>query len=189
MAQRGRLPSTWFAIALAAVGLAGCGQVAKGLQGLTGPRVLKSWDGAFQVTAPAGWNTNRDLHDKADLGVACLACETYLVVLSESAGDFEVMDLERHAKATLLLISSELGSARVGPARQLTIAGQPALQHEVTGVNDNVRVHYLHTTVKLGGYYHQILAWTLASRWEREQATLQAVVASFTTTARATGAP
>ncbi len=46
---------------------------------------------------------------------------------------------------------------------------------------ENLRLHYVHTTVKLGGFYHQLLAWTLASRWDTEQSTLRALVASFAT--------
>lgn len=169
-------------IILASLALTGCQQVSKNLQALTAPRVLKSWDGAFQVTAPVGWNTNRELHKQADLAVAHPLAECYLIVLSESAQDFALMDVSRHSTMTLGILTKNLSAAQAGPAQHLTIAGQPALQYDVTGTANNLRLHYLHTTVKLGGFYHQLLAWTLASRWEREQATLRAVVASFAPT-------
>lgn len=180
MGKPGRWSSMWVVV-LACASSMHCGQIAKSLRERSAPQVLKSWDGAFQVTAPAGWRTNRELHAKADLGVAYPVRETYLVVLSESAKDFDIMDLGKHSAATRNILLKNLGAPQVGPLRHITIAGQPALQCDITGVAENLRLHYVHTTVKLGGFYHQLLAWTLASRWDTEQSTLRALVASFAT--------
>lgn len=158
---------------------AGCQQLARELRATQQPQVLKSWDGVFQVTVPAGWRTDRDLNDKADLAVSQRAEEHYLIVLSESAKDFADMDLARHSQVTLDQIVGTLTSSSVSPVKKLTIGNQPALQYDFAGVTKNIKVHYLHTTVELGGYYHQILAWTLASRWDRNQAALRAATASF----------
>lgn len=173
--------STRLGLALAiAAGLgAGCRQIAEELQRRSEPKVLKSWDGAFRVTVPSGWRTDRDLNEQADLGVSRRAEQCFVVVLSESSADFAEMNLELHAAETLAKLTRGLGSVKVSPPLQLTIASQPALQYEVSGVADNLNVRYLHTTVKLGGFYHQILAWTLASQWERRRETLRTVVQSF----------
>lgn len=158
---------------------ASCQKLASELRKTQEPQVLKSWDGAFQVTVPPGWRTDRDLHEKADLGVSKRTEENYLVVLSESTQDFTDMDLQRHSDATLKTILGSLKSSNVGPVLRMSVAGQPALQYEIAGVSGNLKVKYLHTTVELGGYYHQILAWTLASRWDRNKDGLRAAVLSF----------
>lgn len=178
-------PRRWTRLALlGALCLLGtsCQKLASELRKGQEPQVLKSWDGAFQVTVPAGWRTDRDLHEKADLAVSQRGQENYLVVLSESAADFAEMDLQRHSDTTLETIVGSLKSSNVGPVANITVAGQKALQYEVAGVSGNLKVKYLHTTVELGGYYHQILAWTLASRWDRNKDGLRAAVLSFSQT-------
>ena len=166
---------------LGALGLfgGGCQRLASELRRTQEPQVLKSWDGAFQVTVPPGWRTDRELNDKAELGVSQRSQEYYLIVLSESTQDFAEMDLEKHSDTTLEQIVSSLSSSSVGPVQRLTVSGQPALQYEIAGTTNNIKVKYLHTTVELGGYYHQILAWTLQSRWAKNEAALRAAVQSF----------
>jgi hypothetical protein len=62
---------------------------------------------------------------------------------------------------------------------KLTIGGQPALEYEITGAADNLKLCYLHTTVELGGYFHQVIAWTLSSRCRSGKPQLRQIVESF----------
>jgi hypothetical protein len=56
------------------------------------------------------------------------------------------------------------GSA-TGPV-SVTIDGHPALQDELSGTKKGTNIVFLHTTVDDGDHFHQILAWTLKSRWQ-----------------------
>jgi hypothetical protein len=44
---------------------------------------------------------------------------------------------------------------------------------------DERRVVFLHTTVDHGNHFQQILAWTLKSRWQKQDQLLREVTASF----------
>ena len=61
----------------------------------------------------------------------------------------------------------------------LTIDGHPALQDELTGTEKGTNVVFLHTTVDDGDHFQQNLAWTLKSRWQKQNELLREVTASF----------
>ena len=60
-----------------------------------------------------------------------------------------------------------------------TIDGHPALQDELTGTEKDTNVVFLHTTVDDGDHFQQILAWTLKSRWQKQNQLLCEITASF----------
>jgi hypothetical protein len=61
----------------------------------------------------------------------------------------------------------------------LTIDDHPALQDEPTRTEKGNNVVFLHTTVDDGDHFQQILAWTLKSRWQKENQLLREVTRSF----------
>jgi len=56
-----------------------------------------------------------------------------------------------------------------------TIDGHPALQDKLTGTEKGTNVAFLHTTVDDGDHFQQILAWTLKSRWQKQNQLLREV--------------
>ena len=50
--------------------------------------MLKSPDGKFQLTVPAGWRENASLNDKAEIKAANPIEEVYVIVITESKADF-----------------------------------------------------------------------------------------------------
>ncbi len=166
------------AVALLAL-CSGCEQLAKQVLEAGKPKTIRSKDGAFELTVPAGWREDLSLHEKSDLGASDPADELYVTILSESADDFVEMNLERHSQTTRSILLSGLKSPAASGPRKLVIDGQPALEYEIRGASENTRICYLHTTVELGQQYHQILAWTLLSRCERNKPLLRQVTASF----------
>jgi hypothetical protein len=61
----------------------------------------------------------------------------------------------------------------------LTIDGHPAMQDELSGMENGTDVVFLHTTVDDGDYFQQILAWTLTSRWQQQNETLREITRTF----------
>jgi hypothetical protein len=59
------------------------------------------------------------------------------------------------------------------------IDGHPAIQDELTGTESGANVVFLHTTVDDADHFQQILAWTLKSRWEKQNQLLREVTNSF----------
>ncbi len=154
----------------------GCGQD-------TSPVVVKSTDGQFQVTIPSGWSVQSELNDEADIQAATFRKNSYVVVLSESKADFEDPTIKRHSELTrtALLKSATGGRITAGP-KEFQINVQPALQYEIRGAINFIKVVYLHTTVDTGQHLHQILAWTLPSGYDGNRAEIESVVNSFKAT-------
>jgi hypothetical protein len=61
----------------------------------------------------------------------------------------------------------------------MDINGNPALQYEIHASVDEIQVTYLHTTLETAEHFHQILAWTLQSRFASNSSELQQVVLSI----------
>lgn len=164
---------------LATIVAGGCGlPIPTG--GSDGSGVAKSIDGKFQVTMPNGWTVQSELNDAADIQVANPLKEGYLVVLSESKEDFADPTIEWHSETTRTGVLESLIDGRVtaGPTN-LKINGKPAVQYEIRGKAEGLKVIYLHTTVDTGDHLHQILAWTLPSYYDDNRPILESVINSF----------
>jgi hypothetical protein len=53
------------------------------------------------------------------------------------------------------------------------------VQYEITGSVDGVRIKYLHTTLEGKKYFHQIIAWSLTSKYDSNKATFDKILDSF----------
>lgn len=145
--------------------------------------VLVGSDGASQITLPEGWTEDRELHDSAEIQASRRDREMYVIVLSESKQDFQDLTLEQHSEITRGLLQQSLTDAAVtGPTGVNQINGNPAVQYEIRGAIEGINVAYLHTTVETPNNFHQVLAWTLPSNFERNQAELEQVIQSFSET-------
>ncbi|MCE9625052.1 MAG: hypothetical protein K8R69_06310, partial [Deltaproteobacteria bacterium] len=163
------LSRSGFAFVLLTLLLAACSQ--------PGPKTkdIVSANGKFRLTVPGGWDVEKDLNDAADLQASYRGSDMYIVVLSESKEDLHDMNLEGHSKLTRdALMKTVQDSTITGPAA-LTVDGHPAVQYEIRGAVNHVNVVYLHTTVESPKYFHQILAWTIPSRFDANKPTLEQV--------------
>ncbi len=141
--------------------------------------VLVSTDRQSQITLPKGWKEYRELNDAAEIQVANLAQSMYIIVLSESKEDFDKMTLVQHSTLTRKTLVKSITSSQVKGPERLTIGGNPGVQFEISGQFDNTKVVYLHTTVETPTHFHQILAWTLKSGFEKHRPEMQQVINSF----------
>ena len=62
---------------------------------------------------------------------------------------------------------------------QFRIGGYPAVQYQLRGSVDKVKLVYFHTTVEGPNSFHQIVAWTLPSRLTKNEPVLQGVIRSL----------
>ena len=175
--SRHRVPDGLIAIALLVCVVAGCKQ----LQSVVQPSTLKSTDGKFQITVPAGWHENKTLNAKADIQAANPLKEMYVIVLTEAASDLsEDLTLDQYTDITLNSMKSNLGAAATArqPVRVL-INGKLAMQYELQGETKNVKLGYVITNVRSDDHFHQIVTWTLQSKLAENRKILQEVAATF----------
>lgn len=142
-------------------------------------RTLASTDGQSRITLPSGWKEDQSLHEKAEMGAANRLGEMYIIVLTEDRQDFKNMNLDKHSEITRGMLTREAQDVQIGPPVRLTINGYPAVQYEIKASVDNVNVVYLHTTVETPKNFHQIVSWTLRSRYDKNRPELQQVIESF----------
>ena len=173
---RSKLPDHLTAIALLVCAVAGCKQI----QSLAQPTVLKSADGKFQLTVPAGWREDSSLNDKAEIRAANPQQEMYVVVITEQKADFtDETTLDHYTELTLESMKANLASPDSTPAVPVRINGNPGQQYLIQGAIKNVKLSYLVTTVETTAHFHQIITWTLFSRASKNQTTLQKLTETF----------
>jgi hypothetical protein len=149
------------------------------------PKVVLSADGQYSLTVPRIWSELEELHEEAEFRYGNKFAETYVLVLSEAKEDFdEDMTLETHSDLTRNKIVSSLTKPSVSEPNHVQINGTDALQYEISGTIDNINIVYLHTTAEDENQFHQILAWTLKSRFAKNKDELQKVVSSFKATGK-----
>ena len=137
-------------------------------------------DDSTRLNVPVRWQVQRDLNPEANLQVADLRSEEYLIVITESKAQFPQWTFRDHSDATLDLLLNNLGvEASISPPSKLTIGGRQAVQYEIRTEIQGLPIVYLHTTVDGQNNYHQLLAWTLESRFSFNQSVLQGAIASF----------
>ena len=172
-------PDTFIALALLVCVVAGCKQ----LQSLARPTVLKSPDGKFQLTVPAGWRQNLLLNEQAEIKAGSPLQEMYVIVITEAKTDLtDDLTLDQYTKIVLDSMTSNLATPVSSPPVPITINGNDGRQYEIQGEAKNVKLAYIVTTIETDAHFHQVVTWTLRSRIDQNQLTLQQVAASFRAT-------
>ena len=190
MITRQLLPLTAFLLIL---GVTACQQATPPVIGQTFPsdseqgsdsnikgKTILSKDNRTQVVVPNNWKIQQDLNDVADIQVANLWNENYLIVLSDPKIDFDSITIEDHSQITRQILLENVKNSQVssGP-KELEINGRKALQYELRGSVDGIKVIYLHTTVDGKEFFHQIVAWTIPSKLQKTRPVLESVINSF----------
>jgi Domain of unknown function (DUF4190) len=142
-------------------------------------REIASDNGKIKVNVPGTWTKLPELNKQASLQVGNKSKEVYLIVITDTKADLDNFNLEKHHQQIRDRMLQEMKNASATQPVSLTIDGHPALQDELTGTEKGTNVVFLHTTVDDGDHFQQILAWTLKSRWQKQNELLREVTASF----------
>jgi hypothetical protein len=131
--------------------------------------VLKDCDlGYAQLTLPSGWRQATDLNDASPLQALDPVQGRYILVLSESRGDFESsVDLYEHSSRTREILGRSVRLLAVRGPQEREVGGFRAVQYELDATFDATYLTYLHTTVEGHRAFHQVLAWSTCSRYDR----------------------
>ena len=178
-----KLPDQLIALALLFCAVVGCKQLEK-MKSLGKPSVLKSTDGKFQITVPAGWKTNVLSSEEAEIKAGNPIEEMYVIVLTELKADFtDETTLDEYTTIVKDAMAEKLSSPDATPSVPMTVNGYTARQYEIQGSSTNVKLAYIVTTVETSEHFHQIVIWTLQSRINKNQTTMQGVASTFAPTA------
>lgn len=143
------------------------------------PVVITATDGQSQLTVPGSWKVQKDLNDMAEIQVANLSQEQYMMVITESKADFDDIDLAQYAETSLdWSLEAVVAEERPDP-QSMTIDGKPAVQYELHGTVENMKLVYWITSVEGTDNYYQMVAWTRASQAEKNAPIFAEVANSF----------
>jgi uncharacterized protein DUF4190 len=140
---------------------------------------ITSDDGKMSVIVPGTWTKLPELHKQASLQVGNKSKEVYLIVITDAKADLDDFNLEKHHQQTRDRMLKTMKNASATEPVSATIDNHLALQDELTGTEKGTNVIFLHTTVDDGDHFQQILAWTLKSRWQKQNQLLREVTRSF----------
>jgi len=107
----------------------------------------------------------------------------FLLVITRSKMDYgENVTYRDRAQKAIESMKEKLDDPKTlrGPV-ELVINGRSAIQYEFSGTlrSEQLRVHYIHTTVDGAADFHQLMAWSTPSRIEQHRSNIQDVTRSF----------
>lgn len=141
-------------------------------------QLFKTADDKFQVNVPDDWGILA-LNDAADIQVGNEYKEQYFILISEDKTDFYGWNLQKHSYVTLGNLVGGLNDPKVKGPFDLKVNDNPAIQYEIEGSTQGLRIVYLHTTVETDSAFNQLLAWTLRSKYNENKQILQDVINTF----------
>ncbi|KAF6575390.1 RDD family protein [Paenibacillus sp. EKM212P] len=144
------------------------------------PEVFTSKDSQFAVTAPWNWSRDDRINEDADISIKNEFTERYLIVLSEPKSDFDSsMTLQDYKGIIEDHLVSGIMAPELGNPSDIEVNGYPAIEFTLKGEVEGTPIMYNVTTIETPSHYHQVLAWTYASRYSRAQQELRKIRDSF----------
>ncbi len=143
------------------------------------PQTIKFLDESFSVLKPSSWSEKSDLNDQADLQMADYYKEAYVVILSENKHDFDDITLEGHSDLTRSSIRDGVKNLRESEPETFRIGKIPALRYRLSGSVEGIKIVYWHVTLETKNHFHQILLWSLPSKFSSNENDFNAVIQSF----------
>lgn len=169
-----------FLVFLFTVGCGAINQIKKEFEKTQQSKILTSKDGDCQLTVPGTWREDSDLHEEAIIQTSQRFGELYVVVLSSNKEDFtNEMTLDSLTKMLRASMSNNLMQSESTNPVRTTVNHLPAEQFEMSGSISGIKAKYVYTVVETPDNFYQILAWTLASRYDSNKQKLLDVTNSF----------
>jgi hypothetical protein len=142
-------------------------------------KVVTSRDQKSQLTVPVAW---QDVpasfkNEVAEIQLGDLVREQYIMVITDSVGDF--IDFGGFLDATRENARAMVTGADIGEQHTLTVGGLNAVQYEVGGTVEGIKVVFWFTMVEGKRGFYQVLGWTLPSRRTDAEPIIKKAIESF----------
>lgn len=145
-------------------------------------QVVTARDNKSQLTVPASWDTGLSVNNEASIQTGKMIDGQYAIVITESKKDFAAglsLDdftdaIKENTRKNVLL-----QDIVISEAKPLTINGYPAQQFEANGTAAGIKINWIYTMVDAPKNYHQVLTWSLASKYVQNKPVLLEIANSF----------
>ena len=143
------------------------------------PEKVEFLDNSFAVIKPASWALRDDLNDVADLQMGNPFKEAYAIIITENKMDFDKISLEEHSDLTRSALARGLKNYWESDPEYLKNGSFRALRYKLTGTTSGLNIVYWHVTLETEQHYHQMLLWSLKSKFAKNEADFLSVIQSF----------
>jgi len=140
---------------------------------------IASDDNKLKVTTSGFWVKRTDLNTRASLQAADPHKDLYVIVITDLKPTVGDTTLQQHHQSAREHKLKQMTNSSASTSTPITIDGHSALQDEISGTEKGAILTFLHTTVDGGDSFHQIIAWTLKSRFAANKSELAEVTNSF----------
>lgn len=131
---------------------------------------ITSDDKKAEITIPAYMTYELELSPDADIQASRMQQEEYLMVLREGKDVFaDNFTLTDYYTGVTDSMSQTLSNTTITEPKEIEVNGQPAVQFELNGEIDKVKISYLITLVETDGNFTQLLFWTLQNRIDEKR--------------------
>ena len=138
-------------------------------------------DNLTKMRVPTSWNKHPEFTEVAGIEYANLQREQYLVVISEPKADFTSnTDVFGYNDLLQQNLRESLENLQVKYLGEVKINGMNGLKYELRGEIDNVKIVYLQVALEGEDHFHQLLFWTLPTRWRSNLGLFEEALVSFT---------
>ena len=143
------------------------------------PKKVEFLDNSFSVLMPASWSLKSGLNNQADLQMGNPFKEAYTIIISENKMDFNNISLEEHSDLTRLMLQRGLKGYQESSPELLDMGDIHGLRYQLTGSMDGINLVYWHVTLESENHYHQMILWSLKSKFSDNVPDFDSVIHSF----------
>jgi hypothetical protein len=137
-------------------------------------------DNLTKMSVPTSWEEHPEFTEVAGLEYANLQREQYLVVISEPKTDFTSnTDVFGYNDLLQQNLRDSISNLQVKYLGEVQINGMNGLKYELKGEIDNLKIVYLQVALEGEDHFHQLLFWTLPSRWRSNLELFEEALVSF----------
>ena len=143
------------------------------------PKRVDFLNESFSVLMPASWSLKSGLNDQADLQMGNLFKEAYTIIISENKMDFDDISMEEHSNLTRSMLQRGLKGYQESSPELLNMGDIQGLRYQLTGNMDGINLVYWHVTLETENHYHQMILWSLKSKFSDNVPDFDSVIHSF----------
>jgi len=144
------------------------------------PADFKTSDGKWGFTATSSWSTRRVLKEGATIQASNVVSDKYIIVLQESKIDFQKgTSLKDYTGLVVNLMRNNLTDPSSTPPVNITVNGMKAQLFEISGSIDKMNLKYLVAAVESKESFHQIILWTLPSKYDSLKGEYRKIIDSY----------
>jgi TM2 domain-containing membrane protein YozV/type II secretory pathway pseudopilin PulG len=137
-------------------------------------------DNLTKMSVPTSWEEHPEFTEVAGIEYANLQREQYLVVISEPKTDFTSnTDVFGYNDLLQQNLRDSISNLQVKYLGEVQINGMNGLKYELKGEIDNLKIVYLQVALEGEDHFHQLLFWTLPSRWRSNLELFEEALVSF----------